>query len=284
MAIRPRTLPAAIAPVLIGTAMAYGDGAGHSISALAALAGALLIQIGTNLANDYFDFKKGADTEERVGPVRVTHAGLIRPKAVISAALFIFFLAGLLCLFMIQRGGWPIAAIGVASVLSGFFYTGGPRPLGYLGLGEFFVIIFFGPVAVAGTYYIQSLDVNGVVVLAGIAPGLLSAAILAVNNLRDIDTDQRCGKKTLAVRFGPTFARSEYFFLIMTAALIPVLIYAVDRNHIAILLASSIALLSFPGLYTVFCHSDGPALNQALAYTGKLLLIYSIIFCAGWFI
>src|SRR3989338_1631546 len=195
MAIRPKTLPAAVAPVMIGTAMALGDGVHHFPTALVALCGAILIQIGTNLANDYFDFKKGADTAGRTGPLRVTQAGLVTPKGMIVAMILVFALAAAVCVWMIGRACWPMAVIGVAAILSGILYTAGPWPLGYLGLGEIFVIIFFGVVAVAGTYYAQSLEMNWAIIFAGLAPGFFSAAILAVNNLRDMETDRQSGKK-----------------------------------------------------------------------------------------
>ncbi|MBI4308915.1 MAG: 1,4-dihydroxy-2-naphthoate octaprenyltransferase, partial [Candidatus Omnitrophica bacterium] len=180
LAIRPKTLPAAIAPVAIGTAMAFGDGVAHWPSAFAALFAALMIQIATNLINDYCDFKKGADTKDRLGPVRVTQAGLIKPKIVLFAAVAAFLLSALACAYLIGRAGWVILFIGIASILSGIFYTAGPRPLGYLGLGEVFVFIFFGPVAVGGIYFVQSLDLNWAVIMAGLGPGFLSTAILAV--------------------------------------------------------------------------------------------------------
>lgn len=284
MAARPKTLAAGIAPVIMGTAMAFGDGIHHWPTAFVALFAAITIQIGTNLANDYFDFKKGADTEERIGPVRVTQAGLINPKSVKCAFIFVFCLSGLACIWLVLRAGWPIAVIGILSILAGILYTAGPRPLGYLGLGEVLVFIFFGPVAVGGTYYVQSFEINWAVILAGAAAGLLSSAILVVNNLRDINTDQRSGKMTLAVRFGRTFAQSEYFICIMAAALLPVVIYGITRDHIETLFAVVIPLLALKSIHTVYTKSDGPSLNQALADTGNLLLIFSIIFSVGWIV
>jgi len=282
MAIRPKTLPAAVAPVMIGTAMALGDGVHHFPTALVALCGAILIQIGTNLANDYFDFKKGADTAGRTGPLRVTQAGLVTPKGMIVAMILVFALAAAVCVWMIGRAGWPMAVIGVAAILSGILYTAGPWPLGYLGLGEIFVIIFFGVVAVAGTYYAQSLEMNWAIIFAGLAPGFFSAAILAVNNLRDMETDRQSGKKTLAVRFGRSFALSEYLLLILAGALVPVFIYIYTQDHIYTLIAASVSVLAIPLIKIVLTASDGPNLNHALSDTGKLLLIYSIIFSLGW--
>ncbi|HBR14035.1 MAG TPA: 1,4-dihydroxy-2-naphthoate polyprenyltransferase [Candidatus Omnitrophica bacterium] len=282
MAIRPKTLMAALSPVMIGTAMAFGDGVSHFPTAFLCLAGALLIQIGTNLANDYFDFKKGADTHERLGPTRVTQAGLISPGIIKWAFILTFALAALISTRLIERGGWPILVIGVLSIVSGILYTAGPWALGYMGLGDLFVLIFFGPVAVAGTYYVQSHEINNAVILAGLAPGLISVGILTINNLRDKDSDQSSGKKTLAVRFGKSFAQMEYLIAILTAAVIPVFIYIYIEDHIWILACVIISLLAVPAFKTVLTKSDGPSLNLALAFTGELLFIYSLLFSLGW--
>ena len=223
-------------------------------SALMALSAALCIQIGTNLANDYFDFKKGADTADRQGPIRVTQAGLITPHIVLWAALFFFALAALASVYLIHRAGMCILIIAVASIISGIFYTAGPRPLGYLGLGDLFVLIFFGPVAVGGTYFTQALEINWAVIVAGLAPGFLSMAVLAVNNLRDIDTDRRAGKLTLAVRFGRSFAMSEYLFCIIAACLIPFAVFLITDDHQGIAVASLIGFFAIAlregGFYT----------------------------------
>ncbi len=282
MAVRPKTLPAAMAPVIMGTGMAYGDGVHHWPSALVALLGSLTIQIGTNLVNDYYDFKKGADRADRLGPTRVMQAGLIKPISMLVAIIFVFTLAAIACWWLVQRGGKPIALIGIFSILSGIFYTAGPRPIGYIGLGELFVLIFFGPVAVAGTYYVQSLEMNPAVILAGFGPGFLAAGILIINNLRDIATDTRSGKKTLAVRFGPSFAKAEYLFAIICACLIPLLVYSLMQDHLGLLFVTVTLFFAIPAIHTVYTKSDGPSLNNALAYTGKLLLMYSLIFSAGW--
>jgi len=282
MAFRPKTLSASIAPVLIGTAMAFGDGIHHFPTAVICLLAALAIQIGTNIANDYYDYKKGTDTAERIGPTRVTQAGLIQPTTMRNAFIISFVIAALLSIYLIQRGGWPIVIIGVCAILSGIFYTAGPRPLGYIGLGDFFVLIFFGPVAVAGTYYVQSYEMNMAVILAGFAPGLISVAILSINNLRDIDNDRKAGKNTLAVRFGRSFAINEYLGSIITASLIPVLIYGLIEDHLNILFCTTLMFIAIPVIKTVTTKSDGPSLNRALAQTGRLLMIYSIIFAIGW--
>lgn len=213
LACRPKTLPAAIAPVLLGSALALGDGGFHLPSALLCLLGALMLQIGTNLANDYYDFKKGTDTNQRIGPIRVTQAGLIAPKTVQIVSIFLFSIALIIAFELSLRGGWPLLAIGIGAIASGFLYTAGPKPLGYNGLGEVFVFIFFGPVAVAATYYIQTLEINPAVILAGIAPGLLSAAILVVNNLRDRETDLKANKKPWLCVLGKPLHKCNTFSL-----------------------------------------------------------------------
>jgi 1,4-dihydroxy-2-naphthoate octaprenyltransferase len=280
IAIRPKTLWASVAPVLIGTVMAYYDqGTFHVPSAFMTLLGALLIQVGTNFTNDYFDFKKGADTFERMGPARVMQTGLISSRSMKIAIGTIGTLAIIVGIYLVWRGGWPIAFIGIASLLSGFLYTAGPYPLAYLGLGDLFVLIFFGPVAVAGTYYVQTLDINPAVIVAGIPPGLLSVAILTVNNLRDAESDRKAGKKTWAVRFGGNFSKIEYIAAILLAALIPLFFL---KENFYVIFTLIIIPLAIPSIRTILKKSDGPALNTLLAQTGKLLLIYSLLFSIGW--
>lgn len=280
-AARPKTLAAGITPVLIGTAMAVDAGVFHAAAAIAALLGSLLIQIGTNFANDYFDFVKGTDTEERVGPQRATQAGLVSPATMRFATLIVFALALLPGAYLIYRGGAPILAIGIVSIICGVLYTGGPYPLGYLGLGDVFVLVFFGPVAVGGTYYVQALACPPEVLIAGLAPGLFSTAILTVNNLRDADTDVKTGKKTLAVRFGKTFARWEYVLSLLLGGLVVPLYLAVTTGHWVALGAALALLPAIPAVRTVFT-TDGPALNEILARTGQLLLLFSVLFSIGW--
>ncbi len=283
LASRPKTLAAGLTPVLIGTAMAAAAGQFHLLAALAAGLGALLIQIGTNFANDYFDFIKGTDTEERVGPTRATQAGLVTPRTMLFATILIFALAFLPGAYLVFRGGWPFLAIGVVSVACGVLYTGGPYPLGYLGLGDIFVLVFFGPVAVGGTYYVQALELTTPVIVAGFMPGLFSTAILTVNNLRDADTDVRTGKRTLAVRFGKTFARWEYLLCVVIAgAVIPVYLCLDARGNWAALAGCLALLPALPLIKRVFTSTDGAVLNDALAGTGKVLLLFSILFSAGW--
>jgi len=283
MAARPQTLFASVAPVLMGTAMAFGDGVHHFPTALVALVGAIAIQIGTNLVNDYGDFKRGADTANRLGPTRVTQAGLVTPKAMITAIAITFFIAITMSILLIQRAGMPIVIISILAIISAIIYTAGPFPLAYRGLGELFVFIFFGPVAVAGTYYVQSLEMNLAVILAGVAPGLLSAAILVVNNIRDINEDRVSGKKTLVVRFGLSFAIYEYLFFLFLANFMPVIIYFFTEDHIVTLVATVTSLLAIPVIINVLTH-QGPALNQALADTARLLMIFSILFSLGWIV
>ena len=284
LAARPKTLGAGIAPVIIGTALAAGDGGFHLIAALCALAGSVFIQIGTNFANDYSDFVKGADTADRIGPMRATQAGLVTPAQMRRAAALAFGLALLAGLYLVYRGGWPILLIGVASIACGVLYTGGPYPLGYLGLGDLFVLIFFGPVAVAGTYYVQALALPDLApIAAGFGPGLFSVAILTVNNLRDIEGDRRSGKKTLAVRLGRTYARVHFTAsLLLGGIVIPMLLCILRSGHWFALASAAGCLVALPALRAVWTSTDGPRLNEALAGVGKALLAYSALFAVGW--
>ncbi len=281
-AARLRTLPASVAPVLIGVVLAYSDGLGHAPAAIAALFGAILIQIGTNYANDYFDFVKGADTAERQGPRRAVQSGLVSPEAMRRATILVFGLAVLVGLYLVWRGGWPIVIVGVASIACGVLYTGGPFPLGYRGLGDVFVLLFFGPVATAGTYWVQALELGWLPILAGLGPGLISTAILAVNNLRDRETDAKAGKRTLAVRLGARFTRIEYTACIVMACLVPASFLAAGIAGPTILLPLATLVVAIPVNHTVWTKTDGPTLNGALADTGRLLMLYAVLFCIGW--
>ena len=284
LAIRPKTLPAAAAPVIIGSAMAISDCKFHAISALLALLGALFIQIGANFANDYFDFKKGADTEDRMGPMRVTQAGLIKPETMRLGFIIIFTLVMFIGFYLFWRAGWVILLIAILSIIAGILYTGGPLPYGYIGLGDIMVLIFFGPVAVGGTYFVQALTINWIVIVSGLSTGLISMAILTVNNLRDIRTDKAVGKKTLAVRFGENFARMEYLFSIIIASLIPIYLVFITRAHYSSLICLLIIPVAYPSIKGVFFDEIGPGMNQLLAKTGKILLLYSLLFSLGWII
>ncbi len=221
LASRPRTLTAAAAPVLLGTGLALRSGSMRVGPALAALVGALLIQIGTNLANDYYDHLRGGDTEDRVGPVRATQAGLLPPKTVRNGAFLVLALALLLGVYLVGVGGVPVLIIGIASVLCAVAYTGGPFPLAYHGLGDVFVFVFFGLVAVGGTFWVQTLSFGAEVLLAGAGMGAMATAILVVNNLRDIKTDEAAGKRTLAVRIGVLGTKFEFVLLVLFALSVP---------------------------------------------------------------
>ncbi len=280
LAARPKTLPAAAAPVIVGTAVAISENVFSFWPALAALLGALLIQIGANFANDVFDFKKGADTTERLGPLRVTQAGLLSPGQVLAGMWLTFGLAAGVGLYLVYVGGWPIVLIGVLSILSAIAYTGGPFPLGYHGLGDLFVFIFFGLAAVCGTYYVQALTVSAAAWWAAVPLGLLSTAILVVNNLRDIETDRAAGKKTLAVRLGRRGAQIEYLLLLGASYLVPPLMWGLG-------LASGWIMLSWLSLPTAWplaqfiLHEKGRPLNKALAGTARLELIFGVFFALG---
>ena len=282
LAARPKTLFASIAPVIMGTAMAYADGMFHLPSAMAALLAAILIQIGTNFANDYFDYLKGADTAERLGPTRVTQAGLVSPATMKKAFILTFAAAMLLGVYLVWRGGWPIVLIGLVSIMLGIFYTATPFALGYTGAADLFVLIFFGPVAVAGTYYVQALTVSREAIIAGFAPGFISVALLTVNNLRDLEQDRKAGKKTLAVRFGQAFARGEYGAALLLACLIPTYLILNANDHYLTLSIWFTLLFALPALKHVYTFQDPRVLNEALAHTGKLLFLFGLLFSFGW--
>lgn len=282
LAARPKTLPAAIAPVLIGTAMAFADGKGHLPSALLAALCALLIQIGTNYANDYFDFVKGTDAPGRLGPTRATAAGWVTPQAMKRAFLIVFGLAALAGIDLLVRGGWPALAIGALCIAAGILYTGGPFPLGYHGLGDLFVFLFFGLVAVGGTYYVQALEMSSAALMAGVAPGLLSTAILTVNNLRDVENDRLAGKRTIPVLFGVAFGRWEYLFCLIGACIgTPATLVLLGKAPAGILAASASLIFAITPLRTLFHQPPGAIYNHVLAQTGRLLLVYSILFSIG---
>ncbi len=281
---RPQTLWAAVAPVVMGTALAFSDGLVHWPAALCALISAVLIQTGTNYSNDYYDYLKGTDNQDRIGPQRATQSGLVAPNVMRRAFIIAFSMAFFAGIFLIFRGGWPVLIIGILSILFGILYTGGPYPLGYHGLGDVFVLLFFGPVAVGGTYYVQTLELTNIAVYAGFSTGLLSVAILTVNNLRDSTTDQQSGKKTLTVRFGDTFARILYCGSVTTACLIPAVLVYFTGTHYYSLIAMGTPLFMLPSIRMMLNREAGVVLNKVLAATGKLLILYSIIFSAGWLI
>jgi 1,4-dihydroxy-2-naphthoate octaprenyltransferase len=268
-AARPRTLPAAVAPVLVGTALAAGEGIFSVATFAAALVGALFIQIGTNLSNDYSDARRGADTEDRLGPVRVTAGGLVPPRQVLRATWVAFGLAVVAGSYLIAITGWELLLAGAASILAGVLYTGGPRPYGYAGLGEIFVFLFFGLVAVAGSYFAQTERLSAEALLLAVPVGLLASAILVVNNVRDLETDRRAGKKTLAVRLGRPRTRLLYTAMIAGAYLTVALPWLLGDLGPWVLISWLSVRLAIPMVTIVRTRTDGPTLNRALAGTGS---------------
>ncbi|HEY0970953.1 MAG TPA: 1,4-dihydroxy-2-naphthoate polyprenyltransferase [Gemmatimonadales bacterium] len=282
LAARPHTLPAAVAPVLVGTAVGVHEGgAFRALPFAGALLGALLIQVATNFANDYSDFHRGADTAERMGPTRVTQSGLLEAAQVRRAIVVTFGLAVLVGLYLAWVGGWPIVAIGVASIVCGLAYTGGPWPYGYHGLGDLFVFVFFGLVAVCGSAYLQSGGVGALAVAAAIPVGFLATNILVVNNLRDLPTDELAGKRTLAVLLGARAVRWEYVALAALAYLAPVLLVARGLAGRWALLPWLTLPLALPLVRRVLTGVAGRALNEVLARTGRLQLAYSVLLAVG---
>ena len=294
IAARPQTLPAAAAPVIVGVGLALRAGAFAPLPALAALVGAALIQVGTNFANDYYDAIQGADTDDREGFTRVVASGLIEPAEVKRAMWLTFAAAILVGTYLVAVGGVPILVIGLASVAAGIAYTGGPYPLGYHGLGDLFVFVFFGVSAVTGTYYVQAAALvgeafplwtpDGTVTLAAVVASLpiaaLSTNILVVNNVRDLEEDAATGKRTLAVRFGYGFSRAQYVALLALAYLAPFWFLA-RGDGLAVLLPLVTLPLAAAVARTVLTETSGDALNPALESTGKLLAAYAVAFAVG---
>jgi len=280
IAIRPKTLPAAAAPVITGTALAYADHSLDVVVAIACLLSALLLQIGSNLANDVFDYERGADTGERLGPTRVTQAGLLTPFQVKVGMYFVFGLTVVLGLYLTWIGGWVILILGVAAILSAIAYTGGPYPLGYHGYGDIFVFIFFGLGATAGTYYLQAGVIMPSVWWMASALGCLIVSILVVNNLRDIENDRKVHKMTMAVRLGVKWSLYEYYVMVLTAYFIPVILWVIKISPPWGILT----WLSFPYAFywmKFIRRTTGKALNKALAGTGKVALIYATLYALG---
>ena len=281
VASRPRTLPAAIAPVLVGTALAISEDEFRPFAFAAALIGSVFIQIGTNLANDYSDARRGADTEDRLGPVRVTAGGLMPPQRVLTGTYVAFAVAVAAGSYLAVVAGPEMLAVGVVSIAAGVLYTGGPRPYGYAGLGEVFVFLFFGLVAVAGSYYVQTDELTWESVALAVPVGLLAAAILVVNNVRDIDTDRRAGKRTLAVKLGRDRARMLFGAMLAVAFAVPLAIPLAGGLSWWVVLALASLPLVPPLWTTVSTRTDGPSLNGALAGTGRLLALFSLLLSAG---
>ncbi len=281
MAARPRTLPAAVAPVLVGTALAGFVHVFHPLRFIAALIGAVFIQVGTNLSNDYSDARRGADTEERLGPVRVTAGGLVPPRQVLIATYVSFGIAVLAGIYLITVAGWQLLLVGAASILAGVLYTGGPRPYGYEGLGEVFVFLFFGIVAVAGSYFVQVKHLNWEAFALAVPVGLLASAILVVNNYRDVDTDRRAGKRTLAVRLGRERTKGLYAAIVYGAYILAPVTWLFGPLKAWVLLPWLTLPLAAGVARTVRNRSDGASLNQALAQTGMLQLAFCVLLSVG---
>jgi 1,4-dihydroxy-2-naphthoate octaprenyltransferase len=281
MAARPRTLPAALAPVLVGTSLAGFAGVFHPLRLIAALVGAIFIQIGTNLHNDYSDARRGADAEDRLGPVRVTAGGLVPPHRVLVATYLSFAVAVLAGVYLVAVAGWQLLLVGGASILAGLLYTGGPRPYGYEGLGELFVFLFFGIVAVVGSFFVQVKHLDWEAFALAVPVGLLAAAILVVNNIRDIDSDRRAGKRTLAVRLGRNTVRRLFATIVYLAYLPAALTWLAGPLTAWVLLPTLTLPLAARLVRTVANHTDGPSLNEALARSGMLELAFCVLLAAG---
>jgi 1,4-dihydroxy-2-naphthoate octaprenyltransferase len=281
MAARIRTLPAAVAPVLVGTALAGFGHVFHPLRFLAALVGAIFIQVGTNLSNDYSDARRGADTEDRLGPVRVTAGGLVPPGQVLVATYISFAIAVLVGIYLIVVAGWVLLAIGAASILAGVLYTGGPRPYGYEGLGELFVFLFFGIVAVAGSFFVQVKHLDWEAFALAVPVGLLAASILVVNNVRDIDTDRRAGKRTLAVRLGRGRTRALFAGMVYGSYLLAPVTWLFGPLSAWLLLPWLTLPVAAGVVREVRNRVDGRSLNRALAQTGLLQLAFCVLLSAG---
>ena len=281
MAARPKTLPVGLAPVLVGTSLAGTAGIFHPLRFVAALLGALFIQVGANLSNDYSDARRGADTEDRLGPVRVTAGGLVPPRQVLVATYVSFGVAVLAGAYLIAVAGWQLLLVGAASIVAGVLYTGGPRPYGYEGLGELFVFLFFGIVAVAGSYFVQAEHLVWEAFALAVPVGLLASAVLVVNNVRDLETDRRAGKRTLAVRLGRERTRALYGGMIYGAFLLAPVTWLFGPLQAWMLLPFLALPLAAPLVRAVRTRTDGPSLNEALAGSGRLELLFGVLLSAG---
>ena len=280
LAARLKTLPAAMSPVILGCALAYHDGSFYFFIFAMTLLAAVLIQVGANFANDVFDFQKGADRDDRLGPTRATQSGLISAEKMKKAMWLTFALAICVGFYLAFIGGWPIVWIGLASIAAGIAYTGGPYPLGYHGWGEVFVFIFFGLIAVPGSYYLQSGTVNEMSFWMGAATGMLSTAILVVNNLRDADSDTLSGKRTLAVRFGKKFSKIQYSILILIPFMLPLYIWWNIENELSLLITIFALPISFHLINQIFSLT-GSDLNIVLARTARFLFLFTLLLCSG---
>jgi 1,4-dihydroxy-2-naphthoate octaprenyltransferase len=271
-----------VAPVLVGTALAGAEDVFKPLRFVCALIGSIFIQIGTNLANDYSDARRGADTEDRLGPVRVTAGGLMPPRRVLLGTYVAFGIAVAAGAYLIAVAGWQLLAVGIASIVAGILYTGGPKPYGYEGLGELFVFLFFGIVAVVGSYFVQIEHLRWEAFALAVPVGLLASGILVVNNVRDADTDRRAGKRTLAVRLGRPAARKLFAAMLVVAYVVPVVLPFASRPLSLWLLLPLLTIpLALRLVRTVNTRTDGPALNGALAGTGQLLALFSLLLAVG---
>lgn len=281
-AARPKTLFVALSPVLLGTAFAFSQGKGHLLSALGCLLMALSIQIFVNYTNDYNDFLRGADNEKRIGPLRVMQAGLLTVPAMLKGVAWMGIFAMLCSIALAWRGGWPMTMICAVSLLAAFCYTGGPYPYGYHGMGELFVFPFFGPVALCGTYYVQTLEVSALAFVISLVTGMLSCAVIVAANIRDIDTDPKAGKFTLAVRLGRKYTRVEYLLLIAIAALIPPLLYLFFDLPASVMMAWIALPLFVKPAKAILTKTDGPSLIAALAGTAQGTFCFSLFLGIGF--
>jgi 1,4-dihydroxy-2-naphthoate polyprenyltransferase len=280
MAARPKTLPAAAAPVIVGAGVAIQQGGFRLGPAVAALLGALFLQIAANYANDVYDFQKGVDTHARLGPTRVTQAGLFTPRQTLTGMWLFFGLAGLCGVYLALQAGWPVIVTGLLAILIAIAYTGGPFPLGYNGLGEIFVFLFFGLVAVCGTVFVQMHQIPAIAIWAAIPMGLLADGILSMNNLRDLETDRESGKRTIAARYGLGIARAVYAIELGLAFLAPLLMVILGIAPIGVLLSWGAILLAIPLVRLAYAVRGRP-LNQALAGTGQMELVFGVLLAIG---
>jgi len=276
---RPQTLIASVCPVLIGTVIALDTHTFHLPPFLAILFFALCIQIATNFANDYFDFLKGVDTKERKGPHSTLLSGLLTLRAVRGATILSLILAGVLGLYLIQIGGWLIGVLIILAIFIAYLYTGGPYPIGYIGLGDVCVLICFGPLATAGTTYLQTNILSPIAIIAGLAPGLFSTALLSINNLRDMEQDRKALKKTLPIRFGVLFSKWESTLCLILPCLIPLYLVKLTSAHFMSLISIGYIVFTISPIYALF---KGEKMDPLFSKIGKIFTLYSVLFTLGW--
>lgn len=279
---RPKTLIASLSPVLIGGVIAFDQESFPIAVLIACIIFALAVQIGTNFANDYIDFLKGTDTPERKGPRRLVQAGLVSPEKMRKVTFGVFGIAGIAGIYLMLIGGWQIGLLALLAILFGYLYTGGPYPLGYLGLGDLFVLIFFGPVATCGVFYLLTGKISSIAILAGFPPGLLSTAILVMNNLRDYESDKQANKKSLPVRFGMSFGRWEFALCIILGILTPIILFGITGKHPWSLTSVATLGLGIPLVRNVFNSTAPKNLAPLFPKVGKLLTLYTFLFILGW--